>query len=138
MAMSIDRQIEAKRAALRNLLTNQGRLELHALFQLKAQESCPIRLGEKVEYEFGKYGRVDRIGFDIDPMQELEPLAEIRWTVWGHRINQNKQCGKRTFRPIGLATHAFQDGVFRPKPVAGATIPGRPLIFDLATRRRVS
>ena len=137
--VSLDRQIERKRAALRKLASDrcEGRLELHGLFQRKAQEICPVQLGETVEYEFGKYGRVDRIDFDIDPALELEPLAEIRWVVWGHKINENHQLSKRLFSPIDPLTHSIQKGRLPPQPIAVSILSGRSIVFDLATRKRV-
>jgi hypothetical protein len=137
----LDNQIELKRAEVRALQADldKARAELHFLFARQAQRLCPIELGTIIQYAPGKFGRVDRIGFHLDLGTELVPKMLVSWTVAGRKFNQDKQLGKLDFHPVGPATHEVRGTFFRKKSAKVEWVdPHLPLIFDLATRKRVS
>lgn len=119
--MSIDRKILSKRTELKHLKNEEARLrqELHALFQDKAKSTCPIAIGTKIEYEPGKFGQVDRIEFYIANWDELDPTAEVHWTVTGKKINKTGEFGMKEFSPVGPATHDINGTKFTHKGIGG-------------------
>jgi hypothetical protein len=105
--VTIDDDIKAKRLELQELKRQEeARLaELHALFLSKAQSLCPIQIGTKVEYQPGKFGQVDRIGYDVNFWSELDVNTEVHWTVTGRKINKTGEYGVKDFSPVGPASH---------------------------------
>jgi hypothetical protein len=118
--MSTNIKIEAKRQELRELKQREEALrqELRDLFTQHAVESCPISVGTKVEYDDGKYGQVDRIGFHVE-WNDLDPNKVVDWTVSGRKFNKDGQFGKKNFQPIGPATHFVIGTQFKFKGIAG-------------------
>ncbi|HMN12748.1 MAG TPA: hypothetical protein PKD55_10540 [Bellilinea sp.] len=119
--MSIDQKILTKRAELRKLKDEENRLrkELHALFKVKAESTCPIAVGTKVEYERDKFGQVDRIEYVVANWDELEPTAEVHWAVTGRKIKKTGEFGVKDFPPVGPATHFVNGTSFSHKGIAG-------------------
>ena len=115
--MSIDARILSQRLELQAFIeeVERQRSELHDLFLEKARAECPIPLGTKVEYEPGKFGQVDRVGFFVDYWNELDPNADVHWTVTGRKINKTGAFGVKSFQPVGPATHIVNDVSFKPK-----------------------
>lgn len=118
--MSTEQKIEAKRQELRALKSEEEKLrqELRALFTQRALETCPIAIGTTVEYEDGKFGRVDQIGFWSE-WNDLDPGIAVLWTVSGRKINKDGQLGKKDFQPVGPATHLLAGTKFSFKGIAG-------------------
>lgn len=119
--MSIDQKILTKRAELRKLKDEEDRLrgELHDLFREKAESTCPIAVGTRVEYEPGKFGQVDRIEYVVANWDELDPTAEVNWAVTGRKINKTGEFGVKDFSPVGPATHYVNGTSFSHKGIAG-------------------
>jgi hypothetical protein len=119
--MSVDERILNKRLELRQLKANEERLreELHVMFQEKAASLCPIAVGTKVEYEPGKYGQVDRIEYYVEYWNELDPSAEVYWTVTGRKINKTGEFGVKEFSPVGPAHHHVNGTSFKHKGLEG-------------------
>lgn len=119
--MTIDQRIRAKRLEIQQLKDEEERKrnELHALFTEKAQAACPIAIGTKIEYEPGKSGQVDRVGFFVDHWNELEPTAEVHWTVTGRKIKRTGEFGVKDFQPVGPATHYITGTSFKHKDIGG-------------------
>ena len=61
--------------------------------------NCHISIGTKVENEPGKFGQVDRIGYDVEFFRQHEDDAEIQWNVSGRKINKTGKLGKKRFPP---------------------------------------
>jgi hypothetical protein len=104
---ALDQLIEAKRAELRALERTEESLrsELYLLFQQKAEALCPIALGSTVEYAFGKFGRVEHIGFNVEFLHDLHPGTEIHWIVSGRRLDRSGALGTKAFPHLGPASH---------------------------------
>jgi hypothetical protein len=119
--MTVDQRILAKRLEIQQLRDEEERKrqELHALFAEKAQAACPIAIGTKVEYEPGKFGQVDRVEFFVEYWNELEPTAEVHWTVTGRKINKTGEFGVKDFHPVGPATHYVTGTIFKHKGIGG-------------------
>ena len=117
--MTLDENIEALRTELRNLKEEEERkLEnLRALFVQKAEAACPIPIGTKVEYESGKFGRVDRIDYDVDFLHELDADAEVYWNVSGKKINKTGELGVKDFSPVGPAHYCVNGTTFKLKGI---------------------
>ncbi|MBM1145595.1 hypothetical protein GN155_017560 [Alcanivorax sp. ZXX171] len=120
--MTVDDKIKALRAELRHLKAEEERKlrELDTLFLKKAEEVCPISIGTKVEYEPGKFGQVDRIGYDVEFFRQHEDDAEIQWNVSGRKINKTGKLGKKDFRPVGPAYYFVKGTVFKHKGISGS------------------
>ena len=119
--MTLDEQIEALRGELRRLKAEEERklAELHALFLKKAEATCPIPIGTKVEYAPGKFGRVDRIGYDVEFLHKLDAGAEINWNVTGKKISKAGGYGVKDFRPVGPAYYFVKGTTFEAKGIEG-------------------
>ena len=114
--MTLEAKIHAKRTEIQQLDAQLAlrREELRTLFITKAQAACPIAIGILVEYEPGKRGIVDGIGYSA-PWNECDHSAEIDWTVSGRKINKSGEFGVNDFRPVGPATHVVTGTCFVPK-----------------------
>lgn len=119
--MTTDEQIESLRSELRRLKAVEERklTELRALFLKKAEATCPIQIGTKVEYEPGKFGRVDRIGYDVCFLHELDAGAEVNWNVSGKKINKTGEFGVKDFRSVGPACYFVNGTSFEAKGIEG-------------------
>lgn len=119
--MSIEQKILTKRAELRKLKDEEDRLrkELHTLFKEKAESTCPLAVGTKVEYEAGKFGQVDRVEYVVAYWDELDPNAEVHWAVTGRKINKTGEFGVKDFPRVGPATHFVNGTSFSHKGIAG-------------------
>lgn len=119
--MTVDEKIEALRTELRTLKAEEERklVELRALFVEKAEAACPISIGTKVEYEPGKFGRVDRIGYDVDFLREIDAGVEVDWNVTGKKINKTGEIGVKEFHPVGPAHYFVKGTTFKHKGIGG-------------------
>ncbi len=119
--MTVDENIEALRTELRSLKAEEERklAELRALFVEKAKATCPIPIGTTVEYESGKFGRVERIGYDVDFLHELDADAEVYWNVSGKKINKTGEFGVKDFSPVGPAHYFVKGTTFKRKGIGG-------------------
>ena len=119
--MTTDQKIDALREELRKLKAEEERKlsELRALFLDKARAICPIPIGTTVEYEPGKFGRVDCVGYDVDCLHELDGGAEVHWNVYGKKINKTGEFGVKDFRPVGTAYYFVTGFSFKRKGIGG-------------------
>lgn len=138
--MSIDEEIEVKRAELKRISATLelGLRDLHDLFRRKAILLCPLSIGTIVEFDRDRFGRVDRVGFHVAFMHELMPMADIEWTVSGRKVNRDGNLGRHEYHPVGPHTHNVTGTVFRRKDEPERVeLPDRTPYFDtLASRRR--
>lgn len=119
--MDIDDEIKAKRLELQGLKSNVDarQKELHELFLAKARAMCPLEIGTIVEYEPGKKGYIDRIGYHVESWREIELDSPVNWVVTGKKINKTGERGIKDFNPVGPATHKFNGTSFKPKGIDG-------------------
>jgi hypothetical protein len=119
--MTLDEKIEVFRTELRSLKEEEERklAELRTLFIEKAEVTCPILIGTKVEYEPGKFGRVDRIGYDVELLHELDAGAEVYWNVSGKKINKTGKFGVKDFSPVGSLRYFVEGTKFKFKDIGG-------------------
>lgn len=72
-----------------------------------------------MEYEPGKFGRVDRIGYEVETWRELDEGAKVDWTMTGKKINKTGNFGVKDFQPVGPGTHFPKGTTFKFKGVGG-------------------
>lgn len=119
--MTVDEKIEALRAELRSLKEEEEckLTDLRALFLEKAKATCPIPIGELVEYAPEKFGRVDRVGYDVYFLHVLDAGAEVHWNVSGKKINKTGAFGVKDFAPVGPASYFVVGNKFKHKGMLG-------------------
>jgi hypothetical protein len=78
-----------------------------------AQNLCPFKIGDEIEYEPGKKGIVEKIyypreGCDCSPLEEEKPDY---WAVTGKKINKNGHLGLKEYKEISNKTHTINGSV---------------------------
>jgi hypothetical protein len=95
------RNVVAKK---RNELAEQEE-RLKALYNQKSQEICPFHLGDEIEYEQGKKGKIEEIYFPSECWISLEEQEPNLWAVTGKKINKTGKPGKKNYHPVSNKTH---------------------------------
>nr|WP_163500236.1 hypothetical protein [Halomonas socia] len=78
---------------------------LKTLYDEKAREIFPFDIGDEIEYEPGKKGKVDEIFFPYECWNPLEEKSPESWAVTGRKINKNGAFGKKNFPAVSNETH---------------------------------
>lgn len=80
---------------------------LKALYDEKARELCPFNIGDEIEYEPGRRGKVDEIYFPCECWRPLEEQKPESWAVTGRKINKDGMLGKKNFQAVSNDTHVI-------------------------------
>lgn len=80
---------------------------LKTLYNEKARAICPFDIGEEIEYEPGKKGKVDKIFFPYECWNPLEDQSPESWAVTGRKINKDGTFGKKNFQAVSNVTHVI-------------------------------
>lgn len=78
---------------------------LKTLYNEKARDICPFNIGDEIEYEPGKKGRVDEIYFPRECWKPLEEQDPKYWAVAGRKFNKDGKPSKKDFQPVSNNTH---------------------------------
>ena len=93
--------------------------ELREQFLIKARSMCPYKIGTIIEYQQGKRGRVDSVGYSLDPFwNELDENLSVSWTVTGKKILRDGSDGKKNFQEVGPHSHVIEGTICRQKTVS--------------------
>ena len=78
---------------------------LRSLYDQESQRICPFNIGDTIEYEPGKKGKVDKIYFPDEAWISLEEQEPDLWAVTGLKINKDGKLGKKEYQAVSNKTH---------------------------------
>jgi len=78
---------------------------LKSMYDDNAKTISPFAIGDEIEYESNKKGKVNKIYFPSEPWLPLEEQEPDCWAVTGNKINKNGRPGKKDYHPVSNKTH---------------------------------
>jgi hypothetical protein len=71
------------------------------------QNLCPFKIGDKIEYELGKKGIVEKIYFPREHWYPLEEQSPEYWAIRGKKINKIGKFGLKDYHEVSNKTHTI-------------------------------
>jgi hypothetical protein len=105
---TLQQQVREKRDELAQLEQT-----LQERYDQIAQNLCPFKIGDEIEYEPGKKGVVEKIYYLKDDCCTLEQQKPAYWTVTGKKINKNGHLGLKEYKEVSNKTHTINGSVCR-------------------------
>ncbi len=114
--MSILQSEQNKLKKLRKDFANEEQL-LNKRYDNEAKKICPFKIGDEIEYQSGKRGKVDKIFFPKE-WEALEDQEPNQWAVTGSKINKDGKLGKKNYHYVSGKTHVINGHVCRRKTLS--------------------